>query len=140
MIIPAKIIKVTTRNFIIIDHYGIMIIENGAPVVYHNDNFPENEVGGNVLRQSLDDFMAGRDYQDSKDVWIDANKFYNYVNHNLTMEYNLRTYNCEDFVNEALYGVKRSPQLRQWTIGAIVASVGIIGLIRYKLAKKRKAA
>lgn len=139
MIIPAKIIKVTTRNFIIIDHYGIMIIENGEPVVYHNDSTPENKVGGNVLRQTLAEFMEGREYQDSEQVWIDANKFYNYVNQNLLMEYNLRTYNCEDFVNEALYGVKSSPQLRNWTIGGIVAGVGIIGLIRYNLAKRKVA-
>lgn len=116
-----------------------MIIENGEPVVYHNDSTPENKVGGNVLRQTLAEFMEGREYQDSEQVWIDANKFYNYVNQNLLMEYNLRTYNCEDFVNEALYGVKSSPQLRNWTIGGIVAGVGIIGLIRYNLAKRKVA-
>lgn len=139
MIKEAKVLRVTIRNpllDLIADHEGLLFEEDGQLVVYHNNPSPDNEHGGNIIKESLADFMEGRELEWEETVWIETIDFYAYVNANLTRQYHLIEYNCEQFIREALQGAKRSPQLL--TAGKVlkVLGIGIISLVGYKFYKR----
>lgn len=139
MIKEAKILRVTIRNPIldlVADHVGLLFEENGELVVYHNNPSPDNEQGGNIIRESLVDFMFERDLEYEETVWIDTVKFYQYVEANITREYHLLEYNCEQFITEALQGAKRSPQLITGSRVVRVIGIGLFSFLSYKIYKK----
>lgn len=134
MIQEVKILQVSTRRYMLINHFGILINEAGEEVVYHNDQDPFNRYGGNILRESLASFLDGRTLEGIKITSIDLSNLYAYIEENKAKKYNALTYNCEHFITEAIMGKKLSPQVIFYSL-----TTGVLSFFGLKyLIKKYK--
>lgn len=99
-------------------HYGFLI-DN---LVIHNTPGMENNYGGNIVAQSFDDFKKERKIFEIEDIDIKPQKVFDYANENKTRKFNYLTYNCQQFANQIIKGVKYTSVL---TRALILAGVGI---------------
>lgn len=126
MIQTATIIKASSSH-LMIEHIAIMIKEGNEYIVYDNTDLTVNDFGGNLHRNKLVDFLKIREIYETTDVQIDTNKFRAFYEANKHREYNTLFWNCETFINKALFDLNGSPQLVEWSIKGTIA-LTIIGL------------
>lgn len=100
-----KLIKASCNNeYPLCVHYGFLI----GDVVVHNTPDQINPYGGNIVTQSWDGFKSDREIYSMEDIDIPAAKVWAYYEKNKTKKFNVITFNCEQFANDVISGVKKS--------------------------------
>lgn len=100
-----KLIKASCNNeYPLCVHYGFLI----GNVVVHNTPDQINPYGGNIVAQSWDGFKNDREIYSMEDIDIPAAKIWAYYEKNKTKKFNVITFNCEQFANDVISGVKKS--------------------------------
>jgi hypothetical protein len=128
----GQIIRAKVDHFPLVDHYGIVIVENGNTNIIHNTPF----------RSSV---------KDDINTWLDSRSVMSIYNSNLVNEnieyinykfkndckgkYNLFSYNCEHFIDCMTGKKQNSEQLNYWII-LIVLKI-VITLFLYYFFSKR---
>jgi len=119
--------------FPLITHVGILLYNEEGPTVYHNTAIKKNEFGGNIVAMPLEEFLSIGDLISSTPCSIDPNFVRAFAHELRFKKYNALFYNCEDFINDILFGKKGSRQRRKWmTIFGVSTISAIFSL------KKRK--
>lgn len=106
-------------------HHAIYVGYND----YNQELVAENQVGHGVRIITLHQFL-----REGKLVRVEYNKFsyqgqqeiIRRINQRLGKAYSLARYNCEHFVNEVLFGIRKSPQVA----AGIGAGIGL-GFLAY---------
>lgn len=100
-----KLVKASCNNeYPLCVHYGFLI----GNVVVHNTPDQINPYGGNIVAQSWDGFKNDREIYSMEDIDIPAAKVWAYYENNKTKKFNVITFNCEQFANDVISGVKKS--------------------------------
>lgn len=98
-------------------HLAIKFINNGIPYVIHN-----SRLIGHPVMEKLDVFMSDRKLIKSIDVDLSDAEVIRFYEHNKNKVYNLVSYNCEHFTNQAL-GKIGSPQVKQYLFGLTIFAI-----------------
>jgi hypothetical protein len=85
-------------------HYGFLV----GDVVVHNTPDLFNPYGGNIVAQGYENFKRDRTIYEVEDIDIPASKVWAYYENNRTKKFNAITFNCEQFANDVISGVKKS--------------------------------
>lgn len=117
----GDIIYSTCPDMVLCYHVGILVVDNGKPMVYHNTPMEVNQYGGNIVAQSLNDFTKARKITKVIPAGILPDQVRRYSFENRERKWEV-FYNCEDFVNVIQHGQKRSP-LRGLLIAGITFSL-----------------
>lgn len=90
----GEVIRARVKNSIIV-HYGIIVVENGVVYVLHNP------MKGPISKDTLDIFFKNRVLQKHyvKQTNLDNTQLLGKFNAVKNKEFNIATFNCEDFVN-----------------------------------------
>jgi hypothetical protein len=100
-----KLIKASCDNEIpLCVHYGFLI----GDVVVHNTPNKINPYGGNIVTQPWDNFKQERTIYAIEDLDISASQVWAYYEKHRTKKFNNITFNCEQFANDVILGVKKS--------------------------------
>jgi hypothetical protein len=105
-----KLIKASCDNeYPLCVHYGFLV----GDVVVHNTPDKTNPYGGNIVAQSFENFKKERTIYAIEDLDIPASKVWAYYEKHRTKKFNAITFNCEQFANDVISGVKKSSILYQ---------------------------
>ena len=100
-----KLVKASCNNdYPLCVHYGFLI----GDVVVHNTPDRINPYGGNIVAQSWDGFKSDRQIYSMEEINVPASKVWEYYEKNRTKKFNAITFNCEQFANDVISGVKKS--------------------------------
>ena len=100
-----KLIKASCDNeYPLCVHYGFLV----GDVVVHNTPDKINPYGGNIVAQSFENFKKERTIYAVEDLDIPASKVWAYYEKHRTKKFNTITFNCEQFANDVISGVKKS--------------------------------
>lgn len=117
----GDIVYTTCTGMPICYHVGIIIYDNGQPMVYNNTPKLKNIVGGNILAQPLDDFFKDRKLINTIPSNVCPDDVRQYSDDMAHHTWDALQYNCEDYVNEIVNG-RRYSELRQtWMLGGLLA-------------------
>jgi hypothetical protein len=100
-------------------HYGFLIND----VVVHNTPGMKNEFGGNIVTQKYEDFKKERKIYDVLNVNVKPQKVFNYAKRHESKKFNALTYNCQQFANDVITGVKYSSILSRAVLFLIVGTI-----------------
>lgn len=117
----GDIIYTTCTGMPICYHVGIIIYDNGKPMVYNNSPKLKNIVGGNILAQHLDDFFKDRRLIQKISTNVDPDTVRQYSNDMAHHTWDPLFYNCEDYVNEVVYNNRKSELRQTWMFGGLMA-------------------
>jgi len=107
----TKLIKAECNNeYPFCVHYAFLI----GDTVIHNTPDRENFYGGNIVTEKWIDFLSKRNVYSIEDIDTKAEKIWDYLDRNKTKKFNPITYNCEQFANDVMTGVKSSSLLTRW--------------------------
>lgn len=108
-----KLVKASCNNdYPLCVHYGFLI----GDVVVHNTPDRINPYGGNIVAQSWDGFKSDRQLYSMEEINVPASKVWEYYEKNRTKKFNAITFNCEQFANDVISGVKKSSILTRTLI------------------------
>lgn len=108
-----KLVKASCNNdYPLCVHYGFLI----GDVVVHNTPDRINPYGGNIVAQSWDGFKSDRQIYSMEEINVPASKVWEYYEKNRTKKFNAITFNCEQFANDVISGVKKSSILTRTLI------------------------
>lgn len=123
LLYDGDIIYTTCHNIPACYHVGIAIAEPQGVCIYNNTPTTSNAYGGNVVAQPLADFMQGRSFIKAlSPPAYNTELVRQYAYNNRHRVWSASEYNCEDFVNEAIYQQAHSP-LRNRFYTAIAAAL-----------------
>jgi len=128
----GDLLKVSTDTLSIVYHYGIVDKSKDGLFIYHNHPDKVNSVGGNVVRESLENWIKGRDILGVEKTGMDISDIEAMYASLKKEKYNFLHFNCEHVVNFAKGNNFISPQVIKWT------SIAIVGLITYIIIRKRR--
>jgi len=94
-------------------HYGIVIIKDGQIEVVHNAAKKKNNHGGNIVSESLKDFLKTRRIVHVQRTKIKRDRIIKMIDKYKSIPFNIFTFNCEQFIFEIRDGTPSSQQLRQ---------------------------
>ena len=114
----GDIIKATASRNWFLNHRAIVVVECGKIYLSHNTPMYQNNFGGNVIVQSMDDFLNdGRKILKVEKSHLSYEDIYCYNERVRFKKFNLMNFNCEQYVFNCL-GTPRSPQKESWMIAA----------------------
>lgn len=116
----GDIIFATCHNIPLCYHVGIVVFEDGIPIVYNNTPGATNEFGGNIVAQTVDVFMSKREFIKTVPAPNCSDLVREYSYSKRFEKWSALYYNCEDYVNEIKYSQKRSELRQTWQTALIV--------------------
>jgi len=90
-------------------HYGFLF----GDMVMHNTPDQKNNAGGNVVTEKWIDFLSKRSIYKIEDTNLKESDLWNYYENNKNKKFNTFSFNCEQFANDVLHGVKKSSILNR---------------------------
>jgi hypothetical protein len=105
-------------------HLAICVVDGNNVYVYNNTPVHQNEYGGNIILQPINDFIDGdnRKIFSVKSSNLSQNDIINYVNNNKSRVWDSVTFNCETMMNEMLQNGDSTTQLtRNFFVISILA-------------------
>ena len=117
-------------------HRGIVVVEDdGKAYVYHNSPSEVNELGGSIIKESLDVWLKNRKIKSIEPTRLTKDKIEQmYLTFN-TRKFNLFSFNCEQFAYFVKEGELKSPQLAWWGVIAVLGGIAL-GVWIYNKKKK----
>jgi len=95
----GDIIKATAVDAPFVYHSGIILVENERLMIVHNTPMRKNKVGGNVVIESLDDFVAaGRKIVSRKPTGLSYEWIMASIEAVKKIPFNPLHFDCNDFV------------------------------------------
>lgn len=128
--------RVKTKPFIF--HVGIVVEEDDGVYVWHNIPDEYNSDGGNVVKCSIDDYLANRIITYVVSTGLAKEQIEQAAQSLSHEKFSWWRNNCECFVNEVRYGFKSSPQQTWWIFAVGVVSAW--GLAYYVFGHKKSGA
>jgi hypothetical protein len=125
----GDILKVNSKRFPYIYHYGIVLVKNGNLLFIHNSPGAKNDSGGSLLVQNLNSWTTKNKVLSVQKTNTSKEKIIEAMTRNKSRKFNFFTFNSEHFVTEIKDGTPSSPQLRQWLYN-LVGFIIIISMIR----------
>ena len=123
----VRLIKAECNNpYPLCVHYGFLI----GDVVIHNTPDKTNISGGNIITEKWIDFLASRNIYEIEDTTLKESDVWEYYEKNKTKKFSPITFNCEQFANDVLIGVKKSSILSR--------TLFLLGLGYFALKKLKK--
>ena len=123
----GDIIKTTCHKIPLCYHLAIVYVENGTVYVFNNAPSVQNKYGGNIVFQSLDEFIGtGVDERKMLDVYsspLNESQILEYTNKNKKRKWDDIVFNCESYVNEMFKNGEESTQLGRVLEAFIVVSL-----------------
>lgn len=117
-------------------HRGIVVVEDdGKAYVYHNSPNELNEIGGSVIKESVDSWLKSRKIKSIKPTNITRDKIENMYINLAQKKFNLFSFNCEQFAYFVKDGEYKSPQLAWYGAFALMGGIALAVWIYNK--KKR---
>lgn len=92
-------------------HYGIVVVEEDGVFVYHTSPDVKNEIGGSIVKESLDDWLKSRELVQVKPTGIAAERIKKIATLLAHKNYNIYHFNCEHFLSFVQYEKWKSHQL-----------------------------
>ena len=86
---------------------------NGRLCVFHNTPTLKNKFGGNVVCQSVDDFLKNRKFIKKENCNISTNEILQNFNEVKNKKWDAYNFNCETYVNQLLYEYNGTTQLQR---------------------------
>lgn len=111
---PSDIIVATCPEMPICYHVGIVVFENGMPIIYNNTPSAQNMFGGNVVAQPLNQFLKGRKIIRTIPTRCTPGSIEEVALNHRYKKWNHLTYNCEDFISQITNGEQQSPIRVAW--------------------------
>lgn len=111
--VTGDIIKSTIVNNGLAFHTGIILVEDEKILIAHNTPMCKNSSGGNVIVETLDDFLA-----DGREIVrrVPTNLSYEHIIASIesvkNVPFHIVDFNCDDFIFYVRTGKKRKSQLR----------------------------
>lgn len=121
MMKPGTIIITTCSDIPVFCHHVGVVSVDGQ--VWNNTPAKKNRDGGNVVKQPIGEFMAGRRVIEAVSSEIDLGRLERYAESNSKRKWHPLDYNCEDFVEEAVNGKKFSLLKNTWVILLIIIAI-----------------
>lgn len=104
----VKLIKAECNNpYPLCVHYGFLI----GDIVIHNTPGKTNPYGGNIVTEKWIDFVGDRNIYAVEDTTLQESDVWEYYENNKTKKFSPVAFNCEQFANDVLTGVKKSSLL-----------------------------
>lgn len=128
----GDIIKTKAQVYPLINHYGIVQKDGDKLDIWHLQTDKVNSKGGNVVKESLDQWIKGRDIVSVEKTSLKTSDLKSIYEALSEHKYSPMHFNCEHFVNFAKGKGYISTQTIKWT------SVAIIGALVYYLIRTRK--
>lgn len=104
-------------------HYGILFVDNGVQYVLHNTPSKKNNVLGNVIIETLPEFIKNRTLLETKQIDLSIYNIKKYAYENMHKKWDAVEYNCETLANEVISGSKGT------TIMTRILGFATIGLV-----------
>ena len=111
MVQPYKIIYTNCTNIPFCFHVAVTCMYNGKVFVFHNTPTLKNKFGGNVVCQSIEDFLKDRKINKSRDCKINLNNILQNFDEVKYKKWDGYNFNCETYVNQLLYNCNGTTQL-----------------------------
>lgn len=96
----------------LIQHYGIVLNENGQSFIHHNTPGIKNEFGGSVRIVKLSEWLKDREIIDVISTNVSGYRIQTVTEELKYKPFNAITFNCEHFMNIIVYGKSSSRQLQ----------------------------
>lgn len=121
----GDVIKTTCHNIPMCFHVGVCVVEKDEVHIYHCTPSTTNSKGGNVVCQTLTEFMKlGDNVREMIDVYstnLKEHQIKKYSERNADKKWDAIEYNCETFINNLLKNGIQTTQLERGLIIGIVA-------------------
>jgi len=121
----GDIVTSTASSNPLLKHKAIVIIENGEVLLAHNTPMKTNQFGGNVVVDTLAQFIAdGRQILEVSPSCLERPEINRALEQLKYFPFDSFTFNCEHLVSHMVECRKTSPQLQKWAALACCAAVG----------------
>ena len=100
------------NNYPLCVHYAFLVNNR----VIHNTPSKVNPFGGNIIVESFNTFKKEREIFSIEPLNVSAEKILSYYEKNKDKKFNYLTYNCEQFINDAINGNKSTSLLMRWLL------------------------
>ncbi len=107
----GDILKASINKIPLVYHYGIILEKNGEIKIIHNSPNEKNNYEGNILVNSLQEFVETRKIVNVQRTNITREKIIMAIDKYKSLPFGLFTFNCEHFIFEIRDGRSHSPQL-----------------------------
>jgi len=124
----TKLIESECNNMLPLCVHHAFLVDN---MVIHNTPAKKNIHGGNIIIEPFDDFKSNRKILSIKDIDTPSGRIFDYYEANKGRKFNSITFNCEQFVNDVIYGKKGLSVLTK-----IVLIVSTLVILSKKNSKK----
>ena len=121
----GDVIFTTCHNIPLCYHLGIVIFEDGLPIVYNNTPNKKNKFGGNIVAEPLNEFFKNRKFIKIDSIGICPNYVREYSYQNRLEKWNALYFNCEDYVNDIIHCQRKSKLRNTWQLSLLVG-IGVI--------------
>lgn len=121
----------------ILFHQGIILVENDKVYVVHNTPMQTNKYGGNIVKETLEEFTTGakREFKKVERSTITKERLYDVIKETKTEDFNYLHFNCEQFVHYTKTGEIKSHQTRR-TLVIILMTLIFSGYMSWKNQKE----
>jgi hypothetical protein len=128
----GDLVKIKAEILPIIYHYGIIEVTPEGIFILHNHPDNTNSKGGNIVKEPFDKWIKGQDIVSVQHTKLNTNDIEDLQKTLKDYKYDDINFNCEHFVNFAIYKSYASPTVIRWT------SLGVIILLVYYLIRNKK--
>lgn len=118
-------------------HRGIIVVEeDGEVFIYHNTPMLKNQVGGNIVREKIEDWVHTRDIMSVESTDMTKEYIQEESARHAHKKFDTVSWNCEAFAFTLKDGVAKNPQVFWWGVGIAVTAFTVYKIVT--LIKNRK--